>query len=72
MPKGAKCPKICTKWKFFERLEYKKKKINAAGKIKDAGRDKKLLFFYLPYKHVCPANKSESNKNISIYSYVAY
>ena len=46
-------PKICTKWKFFERLEYRKKnKINAAGKIKDAGRDEKLLFFYLPYKHV--------------------
>jgi hypothetical protein len=41
--------KIC-KWKFFERLEYKKRKkrkIHAAGK-KDAGRDEKLLiFFYL-------------------------
>jgi hypothetical protein len=37
-------PEIC-KWKFFERLEYKKKKIHAAGK-KDAGGDEKLLIFF--------------------------
>jgi hypothetical protein len=49
MPKEAKCPKYICKCKFFERLEYKKRKkskIHAAGK-KDAGGDEKLLFFYL-------------------------
>ena len=43
-------PKIC-KWKFFERLEYKKKEKkrkthgHAAGK-KDAGGDEKLLILF--------------------------
>jgi hypothetical protein len=41
----SKMPEIC-KWKFFERLEYKKRKIHAAGK-KDAGGDEKLLIFLL-------------------------
>ena len=37
-------PEIC-KWKFFERLEYKKRKIHAAGE-KDAGGDEKLLIIF--------------------------
>jgi hypothetical protein len=44
-------PEIC-KWKFFERLEYKKRKkrkIHAAGK-EDAGGDEKLVIFLLGLK----------------------